>query len=127
LYSYWGHYGNYDVAKGGGPAGKPERNSSYTTPYWTPENPLNDYARIRSYAGGASFTVWRERSFIRLDNVAFAYKVPASLLEKTGITNLKITGTIRNLGCWAPEWDYWDPEYSGPNPRYFTLGVNLTL
>ena len=91
LYSYWGHYGNYDVAKGGGPAGKPERNSSYTTPYWTPENPLNDYARIRSYAGGASFTVWRERSFIRLDNVAFAYKVPASLLEKTGITNLKIT------------------------------------
>jgi TonB-linked SusC/RagA family outer membrane protein len=127
FYSYWGHYGNYDVAKGNGPAGKPERNSSYTTPYWTPANPLNDYARIRSYAGGSSFTVWRENSFIRLDNVSFAYTLPVSLLEKVGISSLKITCSTHNLGVFAPRWDYWDPEYSGPNPRYFTLGVNLTL
>ncbi len=126
-YSAFGNYGDYSVAKGGGPAGKPERNSSYTVPYWTPENGQNDYARIRSYAGGANFTVWRSRSFIRLDNLALGYNMPVSLLEKAGVSNLRITASMHNPFVWAPQWKYWDPEYSGPNPRFFTLGLNLTL
>jgi TonB-dependent starch-binding outer membrane protein SusC len=126
-YSAFGHYGEYNVAKGGGPAGKPERNSSYTVPYWTPDNPINDYARIRSYAGGANFTVWRNRSFIRMDNISVAYNLQQSILQRAGISNLKVTANVHNPFVIAPEWKYWDPEYSGPNPRYFTVGLNLTL
>lgn len=125
LYSYWGHYGSYNVAKNRD--GFPERVNAYVTPYWTPENPLNDYARIYSNEGGAVFTVYRERSFIRLDNFSLAYTLPSSLLQKVNIANMKIYGSISNVAYWAPNWKFWDPEESGPNPRNFTLGINFTL
>jgi hypothetical protein len=125
LYSYWGHYGSYNVAKNRD--GFPERVNAYVTPYWTPENPLNDYARIYSNEGGAVFTVYRDRSFIRLDNFSIAYILPASILQKVNIANMKIYGSISNVAFWAPKWNFWDPEESGPNPRNFTLGINFTL
>jgi TonB-dependent starch-binding outer membrane protein SusC len=125
IYSYWGHKGTMNSAKNRDSF--PERVNSYKIPFWTPETPHNDYARIYSAEGGAVFDVWRDRSFIRIDNVSVAYNVPSSLLAKASIQSLKVFGTIRNVGWWAPKWEFWDPENSGPNPRYFTLGVNLTL
>jgi hypothetical protein len=126
MYSYWGHQGTMNSAKNRD-GGFPERVNSYKIPFWTPETPYNDYARIYSAEGGAVFDVWRDRSFIRLDNISLAYTVPNSLLSRAKIANLKIFATARNVGWWAPEWNFWDPENSGPNPRIFTLGVNLTL
>ena len=125
IYSYWGHKGTMNSAKNRDSF--PERVNSYKIPFWTPETPHNDYARIYSAEGGAVFDVWRNRSFIRIDNISLAYTVPKTLLSKAHIANLKIFATARNVGWWAPEWNFWDPENSGPNPRIFTLGVNLTL
>lgn len=125
LYSYWGHKQTFNAARNSN--GFPERNNSYVTEYWTPDNPTNEYSRIRSLAGGVSFNVWRDRSFIRLDNVSLAYSVPRTVLGNTGINSLKFFGTVRNTTYWAPHWNYWDPEISEPNPRYFTFGVNVTL
>ncbi len=140
-YSYWGHYGGYNQAKNRD--GFPERVNSYIIPYWTPDNATNDYARIYSAEGGANFTVWKERSFIRLDNISVSYNVPQSLLRKVSINGLKIFGTIRNVGYWAPKWNFWDPEQyrdpfntdsngnpnlvNGPTPRIYTIGINLSL
>jgi hypothetical protein len=129
-----GHDGAYNVAKNRD--GFPERVNAYITPYWTPENPINDAARIYSNEGGAVFNVWRNRSFVRFDNISLAYNVPSSILKKVSIANLKVIGTIRNVGYWAPDWKFWDPEQyrnqdnnltNGPSPRTFTLGVNITL
>ncbi|WP_423128960.1 SusC/RagA family TonB-linked outer membrane protein [Gaoshiqia sp. Z1-71] len=125
LYSYWGHKGTMNSAKNRDSF--PERVNSYKLPFWTPDTPHNNYARIYSAEGGAVFDVWRDRSFIRLDNISLAYNVPSSFLNRIQIQNLKVYGTIRNVSWWAPKWEFWDPENSGPNPRYFTLGVNLTL
>jgi TonB-dependent starch-binding outer membrane protein SusC len=125
IYSYWGHMGTMNSAKNRDSF--PERVNSYKLPIWTPETPHNEYARIYSAQGGAVFDVWRDRSFIRLDNVSLSYSVPSALLNRIQIQNLKIFTTVRNVGWWAPKWEFWDPENSGPNPRYFTLGVNLTL
>lgn len=134
MYSHWGHLGSFNSAKNRD--GFPERINSYKLPYWTPENPTNDYARIYSAEGGARFNVWRKRSFIRLDNVSVAYTVPSQLINKVNIKNLKFFCTVRNVGFWAPEWNFWDPEQyrnenndltNGPSPRIYTLGVNLTL
>ena len=134
FYSNWGHYGAYNVAKNRD--GFPERINAYITPYWTPENPTTEYARIYSNEGGAVFNVWRERSFIRFDNISLSYTVPRSILQKADISNLKIFGTIRNVAYWAPQWKFWDPEQyrnesntltNGPSPRTFTIGINLTL
>ncbi len=125
LYSYWGHKGTMNSAKNRDSF--PERVNSYKMKFWTPETPYNDYARIYSAEGGAVFDVWRDRSFIRLDNISLSYNVPKSILDIVQIQNLKVYTTIRNVGWWAPKWNFWDPENSGPNPRFYTIGVNLTL
>jgi hypothetical protein len=125
VYSYWGHKDIYDVAKNR--TGYPERNNAYISEYWTPENPTNEYARNYSSEGGAIFNVWRKKSFIRFDNLSLGYSVPNALLDKVKIRNLRLIGTIRNVGYWAPEWNYWDPEISEPNPRFYTFALNLTL
>jgi len=125
LYSYWGHLGTMNAAKNR--ESFPERVNSYKFPFWSPDTPETEYARIYSAEGGAVFDVWRDRSFIRLENISIGYNVPQSLVKKVQIQNLKIFGTIQNVGWWAPKWEFWDPENSGPNPRYLTLGINLTL
>ncbi|MGN6342859.1 MAG: SusC/RagA family TonB-linked outer membrane protein [Ginsengibacter sp.] len=125
IYSYWGHKATFNVAKNSN--GFPERNNSYVSEYWTPENPSNEYSRIRSQAGGVNFDIWKDRSFIRLDNISLAYSIPTNIIKKAHINSLKFFGTVRNVGFWAPDWNYWDPEVSGPNPRIFTLGLNMTL
>lgn len=127
LYSQWGHFTSYNAAKNSD--GFVERQNSYETPYWTPENPTNEYSRIRSQTGGIDFDVYRERSFIRLDNIALGYMFPSSLISKIGITNLKITGSVRNIFCWAPHWpkNYWDPETLTRAPRSFSIGLSLTI
>lgn len=125
FYSYWGHKATLNSAKNRDSF--PERVNSYKIPFWTPETPYNDYARIYSAQGGAVFDVWRDRSFIRLDNISLSYNIPSSILHRAQIQNLKVFTTVRNVGWWAPNWNFWDPENSGPNPRYFTVGVNLTL
>ena len=125
IYSYWGHQGTFNSAKNRD-GSYPDRLNSYITPYWTPDNPLNDYARIFSSEGGAVFNVWRKKSFIRLENISLSYTFPRTLLFSS-INNLKLFATIRNVGYYAPEWRFWDPENNTPTPRYFTLGVNLTL
>ena len=127
LYSQWGGLTTYNTAKNSD--GFVERNNSYNTPYWTPENPINDYSRIRSQKGGVSFDIYRESSFVRLDNISLGYNVPKTLLSKLEITDLKIIGSVRNVFCWAPYWpqNYWDPETLTRAPRSFSIGVNVTL
>lgn len=126
MYSYWGHMNTFNQAKNRD--GFPDRGSSYVVPYWTPQNPTNDFARLFSNEGGAAgFNVYRKKSFIRLDNIALAYTLPIQLIERANIQNMKIYFTTRNVGFHAPDWTFWDPENSGPTPRTYTLGLNLTL
>jgi hypothetical protein len=35
--------------------------------------------------------------------------------------------TVRNVGFYATDFNFWDPESAGPTPRIFTLGLDLTL
>lgn len=130
IYSYWGHKSAYNQAKNRD--GFLDRTNSHLFPYWTPDNPTNEYARLYSSNGSASFNIYRERSFIRLDNIALAYTVPAQILNKAKIESLKVYFNVRNVAFYAPKWNYWDPEWDsevgpGPTPRTWTLGLNLTL
>ncbi|MDR1865987.1 MAG: SusC/RagA family TonB-linked outer membrane protein [Bacteroidales bacterium] len=133
MYSYLGHKaltntpGNY--------SGFPERVNSYTRKYWTPDNPTNDYARLASTnPGNISPSFVRSKSFVRLDNISIAYNVPKRWSQKLQIEKLQIYGSIRNVAVWAPDWEYWDPEWTynsddrtSPTPRYYTVGINITL
>ncbi len=127
LYSQWGQLTTFNAAKNSD--GFVERQNSYDTPYWTPENPINDYSRIRSQTGGINFNVYRDRSFIRFDNISFGYNFPQGMVHQVGISGLKLTGSIRNLAVWAPHWpkNYWDPETLTRAPRSFTIGLSVNL
>ncbi|MCH7410436.1 SusC/RagA family TonB-linked outer membrane protein [Belliella sp. DSM 111904] len=126
MYSYLGHMGSFNQMKNRD--GFLDRTNAYITPYWTEENPSNEWARLNSSEGGASgFNVYRLRSFVRLENVSLSYTVPKKTLQKFKIENLRLYGNVRNVGVFAPEWGFWDPENSGPVPRLFTMGIDLTL
>ncbi|MDR0394969.1 MAG: TonB-dependent receptor [Tannerella sp.] len=134
MYSYWGHYDPYNFAAN--TQGFPDRNSDYVRPRWTPENPINDYARIGSKNLG---TYYLQRSFIRLDNVTLSYNVPKNLLRKIGVENLRLSASVRNAAVFSPKWNFWDPERgwnysdnnedgnSTPTPRTFNFSLNFTL
>lgn len=131
VYSYWGQMNAFDQAKNRS-AAFPDRVNSYTFPFWTPQNPVNDYARLASSDGGASYSVYKKSSFIRLDNISFGYNIPKTFLKKISVQDAKFYFTIKNAAVYSPSWSYWDPEPSsgptfGPTPRIYTAGINVTL
>jgi TonB-linked SusC/RagA family outer membrane protein len=130
VYSYWGYMASFNQAKNN--ASFPDRVNSYVYPYWTPEHPENKFSRIYSSDGGASYSVYRNRNFIRLDNIALGYTFPQAMLNRAKIQALKVYFTVKNVAYYAPDWIYWDPDWDpdtgpGPTPRTYTLGLNLTL
>lgn len=127
LLSNWGQKKKYDQAKNQPGSVGFARMNSYIQPYWTPDNPINDYARLNSGTSGTSFSVWRNNSFIRLNTIALAYTVPQSLIEKIKVKSAKVYVNVNNAALYAPVWDYWDPQNDGPTPRYYTLGLNVSL
>jgi hypothetical protein len=131
VYSYWGHKAAFNQMKNRD--GFLDRTSSYKFPYWTEENQSNEWARLYSSEGGSSgFNVYRDRSFIRLDNISLGYTIPKKLVQKINIENLKFFFSAKNLGYYAPKWDYWDAEpdienFNVPSPRILTVGIDITL
>ena len=133
LYSHWGQKRAFNPAKNRD--GFIDRTNSLQTPYWTPDNQLDDYARLFSSDGSASFNIYRKGSFIRLQNVTLSYTVPEIIRSKLTAKSLRVYANIRNVAVWAPDWDLYDPEASEvdgtaglvPTPRYYTLGLNLSL
>lgn len=134
MYSSWGQKEEFNQAKNNG--GFIDRQNSYQVPYWTPENPINDYARLFSSNGSAGFNVYRQTSFIRLSTIALGYTVSPRFLTRAKIQALKVYMNVNNAAVYQPEWTFWDAEYRVnppsdrtvvPPPRYYTLGVNLTL
>jgi TonB-dependent starch-binding outer membrane protein SusC len=135
LYSVWGQKIDFNQAKNN--TGFIDRQNSYKFPYWTPENPINDYARLFSSNGSASFSVYRKASFIRLNTIAVGYTLPKYIVRRARIESLKIYANVTNAGVYSPDWNFWDPEFRNRDsngtittaipPRYYSLGITLTL
>lgn len=139
VYSNWGQKRVFNEAKNRN--GFIDRTNSIQTPYWTPENPINDYARLFSSDGSSNFSIWRDASFIRLSNITIAYRFPKPFLEKLSLQSLRLYANARNVAVYAPHWDFYDPEPTNidgrnsngtndsslPTPRFFTFGIDLSL
>lgn len=122
LYSLWGHYGSYaDAANNNF---DPAISCGYEQPYWTPENPINDYARIGSVNKGTHYV---NKSFIRLDNITISYHLPQRWSKVVGIQDLRLNASVHNVAVFAPHYDGWDPEANNPMGRTFNFGINFTL
>ena len=80
IYSMWGMRRTFNEAKNRDSF--IDRTNSIQYPYWTADNPSNEWARLFSSEGSASYNVYRENSFIRLQNVTLSYTVPSAVLDK---------------------------------------------
>jgi TonB-linked SusC/RagA family outer membrane protein len=127
LLSNWGQLRQYNQAINNQGGVSISRTSSYVQPYWTPANPINDYARLNSGSSGTTVNVWRKASFIRLNTVSIGYNFPKTWLTPLKIQSAKLYANVTNASVYAPSWDYWDPENDGPTPRYISVGVNVVF
>lgn len=96
--------------------------------YWTPDNPINDYPRLGAKKpSGVSYSIYKNASFVRFDNVSVGYSFPKKLIEPFKISALNMNLTLKNAG-YISGWSGYDPENSDSNtPRVVYFGINLTL
>ena len=98
-------------------------------PYWTPENPINDYARLTTNINvfGGGLMIYKSRSFVRLQDVSLSYAFPKSLLGLFGIESMDVYYSGHNL-LYFSKWPAWDPEsLMTPMPRTHIVGVRISL
>ncbi len=104
-----------------------DRSQFYKRPYWTPTNPINDYAKMMSAAGGSvGYNVWRSSSFVRLNNISVAYTFNKDLMSRYKMQALKLYINVQNAWVFS-DWEYFDPENKGLTPVIVNFGLNLTL
>ena len=102
------------------------RHNQLNYPYWTPGNPTNEWARLGSAAESPSFNYWERTSFVKLQNLSIAYRIPESLTNRLSANDLRVFFNARNVFALSGfEGD--DPETHQHTPRLYTLGVNLAF
>jgi hypothetical protein len=95
-------------------------------PYWTPENPSNEYAKLNTEKN-APYKVWKNSSFLRLQDVSLSYNLPQKIINNLKIQDLRFYLNLRNYFT-VTKWDHWDPESGmNPMPKFFTLGVDVSF
>ncbi|MGE5421092.1 MAG: SusC/RagA family TonB-linked outer membrane protein [Chloroflexota bacterium] len=99
--------------------------------WWTPDNPTNDFVMNNlqaEYMSGIRGYVYDPASFIRLKDVTLSYDFQGSLIEKAGLSKLKVYVTGRNLMTFT-KWRGLDPELSNqeaiPLQKEFVFGLSL--
>lgn len=123
MYSNWGHFAEFNRAANN--SNFADRSTDYALARWTPDNPINDYARIGSKNNGTNYI---NKSYIRLENIVLSYSVPKTLLQALKIQQLRVSASVRNVAYLTKDWRFGDPEASGdPAPRTYNLSLNLTL
>ncbi|WP_158872323.1 TonB-dependent receptor [Maribellus comscasis] len=104
-----------------------ERLNKIKTPYWTVDNPTNEWTRLYSNNNSPATNWWESKSFIRIQNITMGYNVPRSSLAKLDIERLRLFVNVQNLPA-ISGWQYdWDVETGNPTPMIFTFGVDLSL
>ena len=116
---------------------------------WTPENRNTDVPEARFYFGnadqGRSSRYLSSGDFVRLKVLTLGYELPATVVERMGISRLRFYVTGQNLALFT-SYEGWDPEvaadfladdrpniftsidfYTAPQPRTIIFGVNVGL
>lgn len=122
-----GFYGVNNLHLNSGSNSDFERRNRMYRPYWSFDNPINDYARLNSDTDSPSFNYWENRSFLRLQDLSVGYNFPSSKLKKYKIQRLKVFMNFRNI-LTITGWEHYDPESQrSMMPKYSSIGINVTL
>lgn len=102
--------------------------NSIVREYWTPENPINDYPRLKAQSpNGVSYSIYKHASFLRVDNISVGYSVPKRLLKPLKVQALNFNLTLKNAFV-VSGWPAYDPENSDNiTPKTLFFGLNMTL
>jgi hypothetical protein len=114
---------------------------------WTPSNPTTDIRYPRAVYGDPnnnrrnSNRFLEDGSYLRFKTVTLGYNLPKSILQKSHLSNLRIFVQGQNLFT-ITKYSGFDPEISTfgdtttapgtdfltvPQPRTFSVGLNVTL
>ena len=106
-----------------------QRINKIKTPYWTADNPTNEWARLDSKNSSPVTRWYDDKSFLRIQNITLGYTMPRTILDKWSIQSLRLYANIQNLSALPlGGWDYrWDVETSAPTPLITTLGLDLSF
>jgi len=99
---------------------------------WTPTNTNTDIPSLNAPMSSITDRLLYDASFLRMKNVTLGYNVPKKFFnEKSILKAARIFIQGENIFTWT-KWRGYDPEGLGtfplsvyPNPRTFSIGVNL--
>jgi TonB-linked SusC/RagA family outer membrane protein len=107
------------------------RRNTWELPYWSRENPTNDFQRhdfpdnVDQFGG--NLIIYKPTGFLRVQDVSLTYSLPHTIAQRLKLQNLRVFGTIRNLFTFT-KWPGFDPESNmTPMPKVFTIGLDLSI
>ncbi len=96
--------------------------------YWTPSNTGAEWQKpVYSTAGGDSYSSllgFKDASFIKIRNLSLGYNFNRKLIEKAGLSNLKLYVQGKNLGMLYSSVDFMDLDTGA---TYYNRGVTVGL
>lgn len=102
-------------------------------PYWTAENPNEEYPRVNFTGDGGRFLGLQSRGFVRLQDVSLSYTFDQPWVRSANISSLKVFLAAKNLATFT-NWVGLDPETGArfldnvyPVVSTYSFGVNLTF
>jgi TonB-dependent starch-binding outer membrane protein SusC len=114
--------------------------------HWTPENPTSDVPRLDAADLNKNTENFSDRyvengSYLRVKNFQLGYSLPSELTRKIHIKNLRVYTSMDNLltftkytgldpelfGLYGDPFNYGVDMVNYPQPRSYSLGINLTF
>ncbi len=97
----------------------------FKLPYWMPDNPINDHARINSIQL-AAMNVWVPKSYVRFQNFSLGYNLPENLIESMNLGSAHVAFNIENVAVFT-KWEIGDPESDTEMPRVYSFSVDFSF
>ena len=137
---FWQGIGKRDWFPGSGSAAYWGFTNEWQTPlttsldYWTTENRNAFFPKLGWNNGGnrvASTRYLQSASYCRLKSVTLGYTIPKAILDKVGVSRLRVYITGENLFTFTPLIKAFDPEtldnLTYPINKKLAVGLNLTF
>lgn len=106
-----------------------EQDGSPAVDFWTPENQDARFPRPGIVSQNEMPALGFENaSFFKIRELTLGYNLPASLVQKAGISHFRLYGSLQNYFTFS-NLDNYDPERGGaisnPLAKQFVVGINL--
>ena len=110
-----------------------QHGNNLDVPYWTPENPSNEWPRPQMEAQQfrGAFAYGMDMSYFRIRNITMGYSVPDRILSRVGTRSARIYASVQNP-LTVTNFIGFDPEGATgraqmPNYQTYLMGIELSF